>query len=84
MTTCLGKSCLFGFLYVSFVNVYYFVCDSFPFGFEFGMWDFVMLIPNHCLSIYFSLFLDSTFIFIAHQYKIKGIILKCLLEVYHL
>ena len=26
MTTCLGKSCLFGLLCMSFVNVYDFVC----------------------------------------------------------
>ena len=37
MTTCLGKSCLFGVLCVSFVNVHQFVCPSFSFGFEDGM-----------------------------------------------
>ena len=25
----------------------------FPFGFEGGMWDLIVLIPNHCLSIYY-------------------------------
>ena len=25
----------------------------FPFGIEGGMWDVVVLIPDHCLSIYF-------------------------------
>ena len=30
------------------------VCPSFPFGIEGGMWDVVVLIPDHCLSIYFS------------------------------
>ena len=29
------------------------VCPSFPFGFEGGMWDLLVLIPDHCLSIYF-------------------------------
>ena len=44
MATCLGKSCLFGLLCVSFVNVYLFlfcVCP-FPFGFEGGMWELIV------------------------------------------
>ena len=53
MTNCLGKSCLFGFLRVSFVIVFQSVCVLFPFGFEGGMWDLSVLIPDHCLSIYF-------------------------------
>ena len=57
MTTCLGKSCSFGLPCVSFVNVYQFVCvcASFPFGFEGGMWDLIVVVPDHCLfftSIY--------------------------------
>ena len=37
MTTCLGKSCSFGLLCVSFVDVYQFLlCPSFPFDFEVG------------------------------------------------
>ena len=58
MTTCLGKSCLFGLLCMSFVNVYQIVCvcvcPSFRFGIESGMWDVVVLIPDHCLSIYLN------------------------------
>ena len=56
MITCLGKSCSFGLLCVSFVNVYQFlcVCLSFPFGFEGGVWDLIVLIPDHCRSIYLS------------------------------
>ena len=55
MTTCLGKSCPFDLLCVSFVNVYKFcVCPSFPFGDGGGMWDAIVFIPDHCLSIYFS------------------------------
>ena len=50
MTTCLGKNCSFGLLCVTFVNV----CPSFPFGFEGGVWDLNVSIPDHCLSIYFS------------------------------
>ena len=55
MITCLGMSCLFGLCVVYFVNVYEFVCmcASFPFGFEGGMWDLIVFIPDHCLSIYF-------------------------------
>ena len=29
------------------------MCPSFPFGIEGGMWDVIVLIPDHCLSIYF-------------------------------
>ena len=53
MTSCLGKSCSYGLLCVSFVYVYHFLC-MFPFGFEEGMWDLFVLIPDHCLSIYFG------------------------------
>ena len=52
MTTSLKKSCLIGLLCVSFVNVYQFVCVRFPFfGFEGGMWDFIVLVPGRCISI---------------------------------
>ena len=30
-----------------------FVCPSFPFGIEGGMWVVIVLIPDHCHSIYF-------------------------------
>ena len=35
------------------MNVYQcvYVC-YFPFGFEGGVWDFIVLIPNHCITIY--------------------------------
>ena len=43
--TCLGKSCSFGVLCVSFVNVYEFVYVlQFPFGFEGVMWDLILKI----------------------------------------
>ena len=29
------------------------VCPSFPFGIEGGIWDVIVLIPNHCLSVNF-------------------------------
>ena len=56
MTTCLGKSWSFSLLYASLVNVYQFVLVSFPFGFEGGMWDLIELVPDHCLSFYFTLY----------------------------
>ena len=44
MTNCLGKSCSFGVLCVSFVNVYPIlcVCPSFPFIIEGGIWDVIV------------------------------------------
>ena len=33
-----------------------FVCASFPFGFEGGTWDLIVLIPDQCLSIYFTFY----------------------------
>ena len=27
-----------------------YVCTSSPFGFDGGMWDLIVLVPNHCLS----------------------------------
>ena len=39
---------------MSFVGVGQIVCvTSFPFSIECGMWDVIVLIPDHCLSIYF-------------------------------
>ena len=59
MTTCLGQSCSFGLLCVSFVGV----CQIFVRvllsllvlvgGGGGRMWDVIVLIPDHCLSIYF-------------------------------
>ena len=60
MTTCLGKSCLFEQLYVSFVGVGQILCvSSFPFRIEGGMWDVIVLIPDHCLSIYYDLYISA-------------------------
>ena len=30
------------------------MCPSFPFGYEGGILDVIVLIPDHCLSIYFD------------------------------
>ena len=32
------------------------MCPSVPFGIEGGMLDVIVLIPDHCLSIYFVVF----------------------------
>ena len=34
------------------------MCASFAFGFEGGMWDLVVLVPDQCLSFYFLLLLN--------------------------
>ena len=37
------------------MNVYPFCLCPFPFGFESGMWwDLIVLILDHCLSVYFA------------------------------
>ena len=51
----MGKNCSFGLLCVSFVGVCQIFCPSFPFGIEGRMWVVIVLIPDHCLSIYFPL-----------------------------
>ena len=57
MSTCLGKSCSFGLLCVSFVNVYKFVCILLSlFASEGGALDLIVLIPGHYLSFTFQNF----------------------------
>ena len=58
MTTCLGMNCIFGLLCESLVHVFQmyvfvFFVFFFHFGFEVGMWDFIVFIFDCCLSIYF-------------------------------
>ena len=49
------------------------MCASFPFGFEIRMWDLVVLIPDHCLSDYFSLCQTSSIFFESGYDKaVKG------------
>ena len=51
MTTCLGK--LFILFTVRAFRKRLSICKcSIPFGFEGGMWDLIVLIPDQCLSIY--------------------------------
>ena len=54
MTTCLGKSCSFGLLCVSFMNVLKFVFVLHSLCFEGCMLDVIELIATHSFSIYFS------------------------------
>ena len=55
MASCVGKSCSFGILGVFFVNDYRFLPVTFPFfGVYGGLWDLIVLFPDHCLSIYFA------------------------------
>ena len=55
MTSCLGKSCSFGLLCLCFMGVCQILYVSFfPFGAEGRMWDVIVLIPDHCLSISFK------------------------------
>ena len=46
---------------LSWALVKFCVCPSFSFGIEGGTWDVIVLIPDHCLSIHFSLFLKDRF-----------------------
>ena len=55
MTICLGKSSPFGLLCVFREHLsFFYLYPSFPFSFEGEMWDLIVLIPNHCLSVYFE------------------------------
>ena len=38
---------------LSWAFVKFYVCTSFPFGIEGGMWDVIVLIPDYYRSIYF-------------------------------
>ena len=46
MTTGFGKA-------VEHLSVWVIWCPSFPFGFEGVMLVLIVLIPDHCLSVYF-------------------------------
>ena len=50
------------------------VCASFPFDFEGGMRDLIVLIPDHCLSTYFSIgtYLDCGIIVSSNLTKISS------------
>ena len=50
----LGKNCSFGLQCASLTFIKFCVCHFFPFDIEGGIWDVTVLIPDHCLSIYFA------------------------------
>ena len=51
-----GKELLILFtVFVSRVPISICACAPFPFAFKCGVWDLIALLPEHCLSIYFSL-----------------------------
>ena len=55
MAICLGKSFSFGLPFVYVVHDYQFLCVRFfPFGFEGGIWDIIVLVPDRCLSFHFN------------------------------
>ena len=39
---------------VSIVDVYQFMCASFPYCFEGGIRDSIVIVPEHCLFLYFA------------------------------
>ena len=56
MTTCLGKSCSFGYMrvpYVRYCQFMYLIISLLVF--EGRMWDLIVSVPDHCLSFYFTL-----------------------------
>ena len=56
MTICLGKSCSFDLPCVYFVYLCQVLCLLLSlFGVEGGIRDMVALIPDHCLSFYFTI-----------------------------
>ena len=53
MTNCLEKSCSFGLPRVSRNLLSMYVFNYFPIGFEGRIWDLIVSVPDHCLSLYF-------------------------------
>ena len=49
MTTCFEKSCSVSSLRVSFLNVYLSFGVLSIFGLEGGMYNLIVLIPDHCI-----------------------------------
>ena len=65
MTTCWIKDVhSVNCMCLSWALVKFCMCLSFPFGIEGGMWDVIVLIPDHCLYIYLSLPFTVTFNFV--------------------
>ena len=47
MATCLGKSCSFVLMRVFRDRIFICVCFFSFFGFEGGMWELIVLVPDH-------------------------------------
>ena len=58
---------------LSWASFKFYVCPSFPFGIEGRMWDVIVLIPGHCLSIYLLFILNFVYLFIKKLYEYKKI-----------
>ena len=60
------------------------VCVSFPFGFEGGMWDLIVLIPDRCVSVYFATILFHLLLFSAALMKlVRSIPVHSLILAFH-
>ena len=59
-------------VYVSRKLLSNFVYPSLPFGIEGGVWDVIVLIPDHCLSIYFEKFYSHRPLEIAFYYHVSS------------
>ena len=55
MTTCLEKSCSFGYACAFRKMLSIYVFSYFSFGFVGRIWDLIVSVPDHCLSFYFPL-----------------------------
>ena len=71
MTTCLGKSCSFGFVRAFYERL--FVCVLFSCGFEGGVLDLIVMVPDHCPSFCFYIavfFLLLSYISVFQQLRV--------------
>ena len=50
----IGKELFIRFIVRVFVDVYEYLCVSFFFGFDDGIWNLIASIPYQCLSFYFT------------------------------
>ena len=55
---------------------------SFPFGFNGGMWDLIVLVPDHCLCFFFFFFFFFYFYLLIEEFKPSksSIVSKCLTD----
>ena len=66
MTTYFGKKCSLGLPRVPFRKLpSFYVFSYFPFGFEDRIWDLFVSLSDHCLSFYFVIENESTYMYIT-------------------